>query len=52
MGTPTVPHAPTRAKPEPPPILVMLRTLEESCAERDRRAAERLVTLLRSCGRR
>ena len=48
MSTPTVPHARTDEKPEPPPIVAMLRAVEASCAERDRLAAERLAALSRT----
>jgi len=35
-------------KPEPPPIVTMLRRLEESLAERDRFTAARLLNLCRT----
>jgi hypothetical protein len=47
MSTSNLPHAPAREKPEPPPhpVLAMLRTIEESCRERDALVTCRLVTL-------
>jgi hypothetical protein len=45
MSKQSLPDAPAEVKPEPPhPILAMLRTIEESCRERDAVAACRLVT--------
>ena len=45
MSTANVPKATRSDKPEPPPIVAMLRTLEQSCAERDRIVAENVKTL-------
>jgi hypothetical protein len=47
MSKNSLPDAPAEVKPEPPPIVVMLQTLEAACAERDRLAAARLVALSR-----
>ena len=50
MSTQSLPDGPAEVKPEPPlhPELAMLRTLEQSCAERDRLAAARLAALSRT----
>ena len=50
MSKNTLPDRPAGVKPETPPggILAMLRTIEESCRERDALAARRLVALSRT----
>jgi len=46
MSKATLTDEPAEVKPPPPhPILAMLRTIEESCRERDALATCRLVTL-------
>ena len=48
MSKTTLTDGPARVKPEPPhQILAMLRTIEHACTDRDRLAAERVVTLCR-----
>ena len=49
MNTPTVPQTPADEKPEPPSIVAMLQRVQDAIAERDRLAADRLVTMFRSC---
>jgi len=49
MSKQSLPDRFTRVKPEPPPhpILAMLRTLEQSCTDRDRLTRARLLRLCR-----
>lgn len=50
MSSPTVAKPPDPGKPEPHPIVAMLRTVEASCAERDRIVAENVRALGRLLG--
>jgi|OpeIllAssembly_1097287.scaffolds.fasta_scaffold116102_3 hypothetical protein len=49
MSKNTLTDRPPGVKPQPPPhpTFAMLRTIEHACADRDRLAAARLVTLCR-----
>jgi hypothetical protein len=48
MSNPTVAKPPDPGKAEPPPIVAMLRTLEDACAERDRIVVENVAALTRT----
>lgn len=50
MSRDSLTETPAAVKPEPPPIVTMLRRLEESLAERDRIVAARLRHLCRILG--
>jgi hypothetical protein len=47
MSTPSVPHAYTPEKPEPPPNVVLSRRLERSCIQRDTLVAANVTRLYR-----
>ena len=48
MSRPTVPKPSGPGKPEPPPIVTLLRRLQGTIAEHDRLAADRLAAMFRT----
>ena len=48
MSAQSLPHAPTREKPQPPPIVAMLRKLAVSIAERDAVVTANVADLART----